>query len=122
MLADAKQPALVVGSQIRFSPERNAVKAFADHFALPIFANGMARGCLPSRPCVFLSRVRKYALNKADVALVIGTPFDFRLKYGQTFGKETKIVQVDLDAGDFRVTTETSILAFRRTAVWYCAT
>ncbi|MBI4081022.1 MAG: acetolactate synthase, partial [Candidatus Lambdaproteobacteria bacterium] len=42
---------------------------------------------------------RRYAFNKADVIVIVGTPFDFRMGYGQRLGKGATIVQVDMNHG-----------------------
>ena len=97
ILETAERPMLVVGSQLRWSSNRDALGDFIEHFELPVFVNGMARGAVhPSSPC-FLKRVRSYALKKSDAVFIFGTPFDFRLKYGKAINPDAKIIQVDLD-------------------------
>lgn len=94
----AERPMLVVGSQLRWSSDRDALSRLVAKRELPVFVNGMARGALPpEHPCHF-KRTRSWALKKADLVFVFGTPFDFRLKYGQAINAHAKIVQVDLDA------------------------
>jgi len=99
LLRQAERPMAIVGSQLRFSRKRDALRAFVDAFPLPTFLNGMARGALPpDHPC-FFSRSRRQALGQADVVLVFGTPFDFRLDYGRTgtWAEGVQVIQVDLD-------------------------
>lgn len=97
LLEKAERPVLVVGSQLRWSPDREALRRLVDRFEVPVFVNGMARGALPhSHPCSF-KRVRGSALKQADVVLVFGTPFDFRLNYGRAIPDAAKVIQVDLD-------------------------
>ena len=62
---------------------------------IPVFLNGLARGCVPADHELFFSRARSNGLKGADVALVIGVPMDFRLGFGQSFGEETEIVVID---------------------------
>jgi len=99
LLKEAARPAFLVGSQIRWSPRREAVRRAADAWGVPFFLNGMARGALPADHPGLFSRSRKAALAQADVVYVFGTPFDFRLEYGRAFGS-AKIVQVDLDGAE----------------------
>ena len=40
-------------------------------------------------------RTRSMALASADVILVVGTPFDFRLGYGKQLNPEARVVQID---------------------------
>lgn len=102
LLAQAKRPAFLVGSQLRWSPVRDVVKRCADVWEAPFYLNGMARGGLPHAHPKLMSRSRRVALSQADVVFVFGTPFDFRVDYGRTgtWAEDVKIVQVDLDAAE----------------------
>ena len=70
---------------------------------MPVFTNGMGRGCLPHDHPMAFQLARGLALREADVVLVLGTPLDFRLGYGQApvFGDEAQVVMVDAEGGDF---------------------
>ncbi len=102
LLAAAERPVFIVGTQIRWSPHRDAVKRAADAFQVPFYLNGMARGALPYEHAGLMSRSRRFALQKADLVFVFGTPFDFRVDYGRapTWAEGTKIVQIDLDGSE----------------------
>jgi acetolactate synthase-1/2/3 large subunit len=102
LLASAQRPAVLVGSQLRWSPARDVVGRAADAWEAPFFLNGMARGALPVSHARLFSRSRRFALSHADVVFVFGTPFDFRVDYGRspTWAEGAKIVQVDLDASE----------------------
>src|SRR5580692_11553748 len=47
LLRAAERPVFLVGSQIRWSPRREAVAQAAEAFEVPFYLNGMARGALP---------------------------------------------------------------------------
>lgn len=99
LLDGAQRPVAIVGSQLRWSQNKGALADFLNHYNLPVYLNGMARGALPlEHPC-FFSRSRRTALREADVVLVFGTPFDFRVDYGRTptWAPDVKVIQVDLD-------------------------
>ena len=102
LLKGAERPCFLVGSQLRWSPARPSVRRAADAFGAPFYLNGMARGALPSDHPALFSRSRKFALAKADVVFVFGTPFDFRVDYGRspTWAEGAKIVQIDLDGSE----------------------
>jgi len=102
LLSKAERPMVVVGSQLRWSAQSRSLGPFLDRFVLPVFLNGMARGALPTGHPSLLSRSRREALGRADVVLVCGTPFDFRLDYGRegTWARDAKVIQVDLDAAE----------------------
>ncbi len=102
LLKSAERPVFVVGSQIRWSPDREAVRRAADAFQVPFYLNGMARGALPYAHAGLMSRSRKFALTQADVVFMFGTPFDFRVEYGRAplWPDTVKIVQIDLDGAE----------------------
>ena len=102
LLKQAERPTFLIGSQIRWSPHRDAVKKAADAFEVPFYLNGMARGALPFEHPSLFSRSRRFALAQSDVVFVFGTPFDFRVDYGRspTWSEDVKIVQVDLDGAE----------------------
>jgi acetolactate synthase-1/2/3 large subunit len=102
ILAESQRPAFLVGTQIRWSPAKEAIARAADAISAPFFLNGMARGGLPAAHPGLFSRARKLALAQADAVFVFGTPFDFRVDYGRspTWAKGARIVQVDLDGAE----------------------
>jgi acetolactate synthase-1/2/3 large subunit len=102
ILAGAERPVFLVGSQIRWSPKRTELAAFADKIGAPFYLNGMARGGIPHAHPTRMSRSRRFALAQTDAAFVFGTPFDFRVDYGRsgTWHPDAKIVQVDLDGAE----------------------
>jgi acetolactate synthase-1/2/3 large subunit len=102
LLRGAKRPCFLVGSQTRWSPARERLRATLERFGAPVFLNGMARGALPHSHPLLFSRSRRQALAQADVVFVLGTPFDFRVDYGRspTWNDAAKIVQIDLDGAE----------------------
>ncbi|PIE18785.1 MAG: acetolactate synthase [Proteobacteria bacterium] len=85
ILRAAERPMAIVGSQLRWSREPvETLAAFLDTTRIPTFVNGMARGLVDPRSPHFFNRARKHCLKNADAVLVFGTPFDFRLGYGQS--------------------------------------
>ena len=71
------------------------MRELSEALGIPVFLNGLARGCLPADHPNFYSRARSAALKDADVALVMGVPMDFRLGFGGSFGEDTQLVQID---------------------------
>jgi len=100
LLKNAERPMFIVGSQLRWSPRRDAAREFSEASAAPFFVNGMARGSIPASSPNLFSRSRKQAMAAADVIVVFGTPFDFRVEYGRAFNPNAKIIQVDLDGAE----------------------
>jgi acetolactate synthase-1/2/3 large subunit len=96
LLRDADRPVIMAGTNLYWGFGEVALRELAEAAGIPVFLNGLARGCLPADHPSFLSRARSTALKGADVALVIGVPMDFRLGFGGAFGEETEIVAIDL--------------------------
>ncbi len=87
LLAAARRPVLVLGSDVWLDRAEDAARAAAEHFRLPVIANGQGRGILPAGHPLLVTRARAVALGEADLVIVAGTPLDFRLGYGQFGGK-----------------------------------
>jgi acetolactate synthase-1/2/3 large subunit len=100
LLARAERPAVMAGSQVWLSRGVAELQGFAEAAAVPVYLNGSARGALPPDHPLLFARSRREALARADVILVIGTPFDFRLGYGKRLAADAKVIQVDLDYGE----------------------
>jgi acetolactate synthase I/II/III large subunit len=95
LLVSAERPVVMAGTDLYWGHGEVALRALSEELGVPVFLNGLARGCLPADHDNFFSRARGTALKGADVALVIGVPMDFRLGFGGSFGEETRIVQVE---------------------------
>ncbi|HSD78650.1 MAG TPA: acetolactate synthase [Solirubrobacteraceae bacterium] len=95
LLREAERPVIMAGTNLWWGHGEHALLALAEELRIPVFLNGLARGCVPADHELFFSRVRGQALKGADVALVVGVPMDFRLGFGQSFGEETAIVAID---------------------------
>lgn len=102
LLDGAQKVAVIAGSSIWWDDAAEALSEFAEKAEVPVYLNGSGRGALPWDHPHFFQHTRRDALSQADVVLVLGTPFDFRLSYGQapTFGDDIKIIHVDADASE----------------------
>jgi acetolactate synthase-1/2/3 large subunit len=96
LLKGAERPVIMAGTDLYWGHGEDALRALAEALGVPVFLNGLARGCLPADHELFFSRARSTALKGADVALVIGVPMDFRLGFGGAFGDETEIVAINV--------------------------
>jgi acetolactate synthase-1/2/3 large subunit len=96
LLVGAERPVIMAGTDLYWGHGERQLLELAETLRVPVFLNGLARGCVPADHEMFFSRVRSRALKGADVALVIGVPMDFRLGFGGSFGEDTEIVVVDV--------------------------
>ena len=100
-LVHAERPALVLGSQalVNYTPEQAKSLANAvEKLGIPTFLAGGARGLLGQHSDLQFRHRRSRALRSADVAIIAGFPFDFRLKYGRCFGSDTDVIAANLDS------------------------
>jgi acetolactate synthase I/II/III large subunit len=95
LLRAASKPVVMAGTGLYWAHGEQAVRSLCGELQIPVFLNGLARGCVPADHPMFFSRARGAALKGADVALVVGVPMDFRLGFGASFGDETQIVAID---------------------------
>jgi acetolactate synthase-1/2/3 large subunit len=95
LLAGAERPVIMAGTGLYWARGEEALRELAEGLGVPVFLNGMGRGCLAADHELAFSRARGQALKGADVALVVGVPLDFRLGFGGSFGEDTKLIQLD---------------------------
>jgi acetolactate synthase I/II/III large subunit len=87
VLATARRPVLVLGSDVWLDGAEHAARAAAEGLGLPVVANGQGRGILPAGHPLLVTRARSAAFAEADLVIVAGTPLDFRLGYGRFGGR-----------------------------------
>jgi acetolactate synthase-1/2/3 large subunit len=95
LLRGAERPVIMAGTDLYWGHGEGALLELIEALRIPVFLNGLARGCVPADHELFFSRTRSHGLKEADVALVIGVPMDFRLGFGAAFGEQTEIVVID---------------------------
>jgi acetolactate synthase I/II/III large subunit len=95
ILAGAERPVIMAGTNLYWARAERELRALAEALGIPVFLNGMGRGCLAADHELAFSRTRGKGLKEADVALVVGVPLDFRLGFGGSFGEETRLIQLD---------------------------
>src|SRR3954447_11366637 len=95
LLREAERPVIMAGTNLYWAHGEDALRELVEARGIPVFLNGLGRGCIPADHELFFSRARSAALKGADLALVIGVPMDFRLGFGGSFGEEAEIVTLD---------------------------
>jgi acetolactate synthase-1/2/3 large subunit len=103
MARGAEKPVLVIGSQTMVNcQDAGPLSRAVANLGMPVWLGGMSRGLLGRNAPTQFRHARGKALKDADLAIVCGFPFDFRMKYGLGFGKKTKIISVNLSATELR--------------------
>jgi acetolactate synthase I/II/III large subunit len=95
LLRAAERPVIMAGTGLYWGRGEEQLRSLADALHVPVFLNGLGRGCLPADHELFFSRARGSGLPQADVALVIGVPLDFRLGFGAAFAPDAEVIAID---------------------------
>jgi acetolactate synthase-like protein len=102
-LKHARRPVIIVGSQALVGVKDPGRLARAiGMLGAPVFLAGMARGLLGRTHELQLRHNRGAALKQADVIVVCGFPFDFRLGYGRGFNRDATLIAANLSAHELR--------------------
>ena len=97
ILVAAKRPAILLGTQVWSGRAHEEAVNLVRQLNVPAYFNGAARGILPPGDTHHFHRTRRDAFNQADVIIIVGTPFDFRMGYGKRLRSEATVVQIDMD-------------------------
>ena len=97
LLVKAERPCVLLGSQVYASRGHEAAIDLVRALNIPAYFNGAGRGILPPGDPHHFHRTRRMAFDKADVIVIVGTPFDFRMGYGKRLRDDAAVVQIDLD-------------------------
>jgi acetolactate synthase-1/2/3 large subunit len=96
VLVNAERPAILFGQQVWAARGHEEAVALLRGLDIPGYFNGASRGLLPPGDPHHFDRTRSEAFSKADVIVIVGTPFDFRMGYGKRISVPT-LVQIDQD-------------------------
>lgn len=97
ILVNSERPAILLGSQVWTARGHEQAVELVRTLNIPAYFNGSGRGLLPPGDPHHFHRTRRDAFNKADVIVIVGTPFDFRMGYGKRLRTEATVVQIDMD-------------------------
>ena len=116
-LASAERPVLVVGSQtLAGRADADAIAASVRSLGIPTYLAGSARGLLGGGvgfgDKLQFRHKRTAALKEADVVVISGFPFDFRLGYGRSISRRAKVIAANLSQSELRK-NRTPELAYR---------
>ncbi|WAR03313.1 HACL2-like protein [Mya arenaria] len=140
LVSRAKQPVIILGSQSTLPPTpTDKLVTALESMGIPSFLGGMARGLLGQHSDIQIRQKRGEALKEADVVILAGAVCDFRLGYGRTLSRKSKIIAVNRnkeqlfknsdmfwkptvaiqgDAGDFIVQLAAGLKGFKCDPEW----
>ena len=97
LLVKSERPAILLGTQVWTCRGHREAIDMVRALNIPAYFNGAGRGLLPPQDPHHFNRTRRDAFNKADVIVIVGTPFDFRMGYGKRLRADATVVQIDMD-------------------------
>ena len=97
LLVKSERPAVLLGTQVWTSRGHEEALRLVRELDIPAYFNGSGRGLLPPGDPHHFHRTRGDAFKEADVIVIVGTPFDFRMGYGKRLRSDAAVVQIDLD-------------------------
>ncbi len=109
LLAEAERPAIMAGSNLYWACAESELRELAEAVGIPVFLNGLGRGCFPPDHELYFSRARGAGLKGCDVCLVIGVPLDFRLGFGESISEDAKLIQLDFAPSRLRKTRKPDV-------------
>jgi acetolactate synthase I/II/III large subunit len=95
ILSKSTKPCVLLGQQVWTCRATETAREFVERLNIPAYMNGAGRGTLPPDHPLNFQLTRREAFEAADVIVVVGTPFDFRLRYGKSLKAKT-VVQIDM--------------------------
>ena len=110
LLADAHRPAIMAGTNLYWARAETELRELAEALGIPVFLNGLGRGCLAPDHELYFSRARGEGLKGCDVCLVIGVPLDFRLGFGGSIAEEAKLIQLDFAPSRLEKTRQPNVV------------
>jgi len=97
ILVKSERPVILYGSQVWAARGHEEAIDLVRSLDIPAYFNGASRGLLPPGDAHHFDRTRREGFDKADVIVIVGTPFDFRMGYGKRLGLNAQVIQIDQD-------------------------
>lgn len=93
----AERPVVISGTGVYWHHGEAGLRHLAERAGLPVYMNGLGRGTLPADHPNAFARTRSQALGSADLVVLLGTPLDFRLNFGQPplLPADYKLLRID---------------------------
>lgn len=100
LLQSAKQPLVILGKGAAYAKADEEVKNFLEQTGLPFLPMSMAKGLMPDDHPQSAAAARSFALENADVVMLLGARLNWLLTHGKGkhWNPNVKFIQLDIDA------------------------
>lgn len=98
LLTSAKKPLVIVGKGAAYARAEQHVNDLINYTNLPFLATPMGKGVVRDDSVNCVGSARSFALQNADVILLLGARLNWILHFGRQprFAKDVQVVQIDL--------------------------
>lgn len=96
----AERPLVIVGKGMAWARAEDEVREFIERTQLPFLATPMGKGVVPDESPLAVGAARSYALQNADLIVLLGARLNWILHFGlpPRFAEGVRLVQVDVAA------------------------
>lgn len=111
VLREAKNPLVIVGKGAAYARAEQEVRRFVQRTNLPVLPTPMGKGVVSDDDPHLISPARSFALQNADVILLIGARLNWILHFGlpPRFRKGVRVLQIDLNAEEIGTNVPTEV-------------
>ena len=110
-LRDAEAPLVIVGKGAAYAHAEKEVREFIERTNLPVLPTPMGKGVVSDADPHSVAPARSFALQNADVVLLIGARLNWILHFGlpPRFKKGVRVLQIDLAAEEIGANVPTEV-------------
>jgi 2-hydroxyacyl-CoA lyase 1 len=104
-LKTAESPLVIIGKGVAWSRAEEETRRFVEETGLPYLAMPMAGGILPDTHDQSAAAARTYALQNADMIMLLGARLNWMLHYGMSprFREDLRVIQLDINSEEIGV-------------------
>ena len=99
-LKSAERPLVIVGKGAAYARAEDEVREFIEATQLPYLATPMGKGVMPDDHPLSVGAARSFALQNADMVLLMGARLNWILHFGlpPRFNPDVRVIQMDIAA------------------------
>ncbi|MEP7216146.1 MAG: oxalyl-CoA decarboxylase [Anaerolineaceae bacterium] len=110
-LKSAERPLVIVGKGAAYSRAEEEVLKFVETTGLPYLASPMGKGVIPDDHAQSIAPARSFALQNADVVLLMGARLNWMMHFGTPprFNANVRVIQMDINPEEIGTNVATEV-------------